>query len=120
MKCIYAIPPEDSEVAKRLAKRYAQALTKLSDDVIILGDDLRAFAEKQGTAVLKLEDDDWATAMSTLVIGDRAIFDEIFWPSDLIYALFGDQTDGAIGDRAIGLWFEGQSQRQRSFLLLWS
>ena len=121
MKCIYAIPPDDSEAAKQLAKRYTQALSKLSDDVIARGDDLRAFAEMHGAAVLKLDDDDWASATEGLSLpGDRDLAGELFWsPADaqrFLHALDGSADLAA--RRTVSAWLGTQVGRERSVLLV--
>lgn len=121
MKCIYAIPPNDSEAAKTLAERYTQALTKLSDDVIVLGDELRAFAEMHGAAVLKLDDDDWASATEGLSLpGDRDLTGELFW-SSADAQRFQHALDGSAdrtARRTVSAWLDTQVGRDRSILLV--
>lgn len=119
MKCIYAIHLDASESAKELAEQYTQALARLSDDVIVLGDDLRAFAETRGAAALKLDDDDWAAAINALsAAGDCVILGEIFWSAHAAFELLGGDKNGAVEDNLFALWLEGQVRRRRSFLLL--
>lgn len=119
MKCIYAIPPEDFEAAKKLAKRYTQALSKLSDDVIALGDDLRAFAETHSAAVLKQEDIDWASACAGLHERFMGHLGEIFWSAERA-KLVGKAFQQASVDtaRILGVWLASQTARGRSFVLL--
>ncbi|WP_375757342.1 hypothetical protein [Corallococcus exercitus] len=121
MKCIYAIPPDASEAAKKLARRYTEALSKLAEDVIALGDDLRAFAESHGAAVLKLDDDDWTSATEALAQpGDRELAGELFWsPADaqrLRRAL--DEGAELAARRTVSAWLGTQAGRERSILLV--
>jgi len=121
MKCIYAIPPDASEVAQKLAGRYTEALSKLSEDVIVVGDDLRAFAERYCAAVLKLDDDDWASATEALSQpGDRELAGELFWsPLDtqrLQQALDG-RTELAVR-QVVSAWLGYQVGYERSMLLV--
>ncbi len=123
MKCIYAIPPDASEAAKKLAKRYTQALSKLSDDVIALGDDLRAFAEMHGAAALKLDDDDWTSATEGLSLGsDRELAGALFWSMADAQHLLQALGQGAKSDawRTVSEWLGLQLGRTRSFILIYA
>lgn len=120
MKCIYAIPPDESEVARKLAAQYADALSKLSEDAIALGDDLRAFAETHGASVLKVDDEDWDSATVYLTLsGGRRLVGELFWSRDDALAVLEGLTspDGA-AQSALAHWLGSQRRRHRSFLLL--
>lgn len=121
MKCIYAIPPDASEVARKLAGMYADALSRLSEDVIALGDDLRVFAEAHSAAVLKVDDEDWDSATVDLApSGSHRLVGELFWSQDDALAVLGGLTsrpDGA-AQSALAHWLGSQGQRHRSFLLL--
>jgi hypothetical protein len=121
MKCIYAIPADESEAAKKLAKRYTEALSKLSDGVIALGDDLRAFAEMHGAAVLKLDDDDWAGAIDGLSQpSDRELAGELFWSPADVQRLQRALDEGAeqAARRTVSAWLGTQAGRGRSILLV--
>lgn len=120
MKCIYAIPPDESEVARKLAAQYTDALSKLSEDAIALGDDLRAFAEAHGAAVLKVDDEDWDSATVDLTTsGRQRLVGELFWSqNDALAMLEGLMSPDGAAQSALAHWLGNQGQRHRSFLLL--
>lgn len=121
MKCFYAITKGDSEAAKALTNRYSEALTRLSDDVITMGENLRAFAEMHGVAVLKLEDDDWLSAAEGLSQpSDRELAGELFWsPSDAqrVRRML-DEGIAPAASQAVSAWLGIQADRERAILLL--
>jgi len=121
MKCIYSIPPDETEVARKFAGRYADALSRLSEDVIVLSDDLRVFAETHSAAVLKVDDDEWDTATVDLVSSDkRRMVGELFWSPNDALAVFEELTRRSEGaaQSAVVHWLGSQGQRHRSLLLL--
>lgn len=121
MKCVYAIPDDASATAQRLAGRYAEALANLSEDVISLGDDLRAFAEMHGVAVLKLNENDWATITETLGLSsDRDLAGELFWaPRDAQRVQIAIDEGAYRPERqTLSAWLKNQVDRERSILLL--
>ena len=121
MKCIYAIPPDASEVARKLARRYTTALSELSEDVIALGDDLRVFAETHSAAILKVDDEDWDTATVDLApSGKHRLVGELFWSQDDALAVLAGlaSSPDAAAQSALASWLDSQRQRHRSFLLL--
>ncbi len=121
MKCIYAIQPDASEAAQRLVGRYTKALFKLSDEVIAMGDDLRAFAEMHGVAVLKLDDDDWGSVIEALARpGDRGLTGELFWsPVDVQRVQRAlDESAARAARRTVSAWLGSQAGRERSILLV--
>jgi hypothetical protein len=83
MKCLYAIPAESAREAHALCETCSAALEALSSNTVALADDLRAFSEAIGAAVLKLDDEDWVASQQWLEArGEGVLAGEIFWPND--------------------------------------
>lgn len=121
MKCLYAIPSDASDTARELSASYSEALAKLEANVIGLGDDLRAFAEMHGAAVLKLDDEDWASASAGLMqASERNLRDELFWsPTDAerVWRALGDGTTPA-ASQTVAAWLCSQVSRKRAIVLV--
>ena len=119
MKCIYAIPPNASEAAKNLAMGYAEALSKLSEGVFMLGDNLRAFAETHSVAVLKQEDSDWGSACAGLSEHWAGHLGKLFWSSEEAKQVGNAcQRESVDTAQILGAWLASQAARGRSFVLL--
>ena len=121
MKCIYAIPPNESGVAQKLVGQYTDSLVRLSEDVIALGDYLRDFAETHSPALLKVDNEDWETVTEDLAhLGIYRLVGELFWSPDDALAVLGGLINRAecTPQSALAHWLGSQGQRHRSFLLL--
>lgn len=120
MKCLYAMPTGASEAAKTLAKRYAEALSSMSDEVIELGDDLRGYAENHCAAVLKLDDEDWALATEGLSQSSNELAGELFWSPAAAQRVRRalDETSELAIRRTISAWLGTQAGRERGVILL--
>ncbi len=121
MKCIYAIPRDAAVEARRLSDEYSAALSRVSDGVIELADDLRAFAEARSAAVIKLDDEDWRAATAALSgTDDRRLAGELFWSPEaaerIRRALDEQSKSGPV--RAVAEWLSTQIDRERSMLLV--
>ena len=123
MKCIYALPPKVAEAARRLAEDYTEACSALRADTIAKRDALQEFAESENTALLTLDDDDWAAAIENLSRqGGRGVVGELFWsPADALM-LIGPSVDRHeldISAMALVGWLATQAEKQCSFVLLY-
>ena len=122
MKCIYAIPSEASEDARELASQYAASLRNLTHDAPQLADKLEAFAETTASAILKLDDDDWSMAQSTILSSpeDQVLAGLLYWTlADAERVRKGlDQSAVEGAQRCVASWLSLQTGRERSFVLL--
>ena len=121
MKCIYAISSDVSETGCRLAGQYTEALSKLSDDAISLGDSLRAFAELHAVAVVKVDDEDWARVIVTFgTQAERELAGELFLSSNdamsIKSALAGSRR--LVGGLNLSAWFGNHAGHGCSFVMV--
>jgi len=122
MKCIYAIPSDASEVAREFSSQFAASLRNLSPDAPQLADKLEAFAETNASAVLKLDDDDWSMAQSTILasLDDHALAGLLYWSladAERVRKVL-DQSAVEGAQRSVASWLSLQTGRERSFVLL--
>lgn len=125
MKCLYAIPHESAREAHEICENYSASLKELSSNTVALADDLRAFAESTGAAVLKLDDEDWVVARQGLEgRGAGALAGDLYWSKDAARraheALDGasDASDVTTSARALASWLANQVRRDRAVVLL--
>lgn len=118
MKCLYAISAESAREAHALCEAYGASLEALSSNTVALADDLRAFAESTGAAVLKLDDEDWVVAQQGLEgHGAGALAGHLYWSKDSARraqeALDGS-SDATSSARALASWLANQVRRDRA------
>lgn len=124
MKCLYAIPAESAREAHALCETYSASLVALSSNTVALADDLRAFAESTGAAVLKVDDEDWGVAQQGLAgHGAGALAGDLYWSNEAARraqsALEG-ASDATSSARALASWLANQVRRDRAVVLLTS
>lgn len=124
MKCLYAIPDESAREAQALCETYSESLESLSSNTVALADDLRAFAESTGAAVLKLDDEDWMVARQSLEgHGAGAIAGDLYWSNDAarrVQTMLDGGSDATSSTRTLASWLANQVRRDRAMVLLTS
>ena len=122
MKCLYAIPADNTREAEALCETYSASLEALSTNTVALADDLRAFAESAGAAVLKLDDEDWLVAQQELKAhGGGALAGDIYWSREAarrVLSALNGASDSTTAARALASWLTNQVPRDRAVVLL--
>ena len=121
MNCLFAIPAHASDGAEQLAAQYTKALWALSDDVIALGDALRAYCQSAKAAVLELEDEDWAAIAAEIAEPEaQRLTGELFLSPTNAQKL--RQALASVGNspeaQTVALWLGTQLLRDRPVVLL--
>ena len=93
---------------------------ELSDAALTSGDEVRAFGESHGAAMIKLDDDDWAAVTSHLSRTGQSLAGRLFLgqldAEKLRKALSRDDRRSAF--QALAGWLAVQTCRKRSLILL--
>lgn len=122
MKCLYAISPESAREAHAICENYSASLKELSSNAVALADDVRAFAESTGAAVLKLDDEDWVVVRQWLEVnGAGALAGDLYWSKDAArraQASLDGASDANSSARALASWLASQIRRDRAVVLL--